>query len=284
MPRLLWQFRKPFLRKDRIYHVYNNIRIKIDPDTNFHWLNVVNYGGYEAVLLFEKFLRPGDIYVDIGSNYGYMAINAKKLVGDAGRVIAIEPEPKAQELLRFNAGLNNAGIDIVQKAISHSGGTGVFNVATETGLSRLDNLQKNTFGMILREKMEVQKITLDDLLADLAPGQQVRLVKMDVEGHELNILRGAGKLLARRDCIFMLEINHGALSQNDTTLKDILDFFTSHAYKVFWVHSHSADWFRIGRMPTLEEAKDHQKFSGIYADILAVADNQVSDLSLIKAR
>lgn len=270
MPKILWYCRRLFLRKDSLYKVYNNLTIKIDPETNFHWLNVVNYGGYEAVLLFEKYLRPGDIYVDIGANYGYMSINAKKLVGPNGRVIAVEPEPRAAGLLKFNAGLNNSEIEIVQKAISDSEGKASFNVATETGLSRMDNLKKNTFGMELAERIEVQKTTLDKLAVELAPDKDLRLVKIDVEGHELSILRGASSVLAKGKTIFMLEINHGALSQNDLTLKDIAEFFISRGYKVFWIHSHAADWFRIGRAPSLEELRDCRKFNNVYADIIAI--------------
>lgn len=261
------------MKKDSIYKVYNNIKIKIDPNTNFHWLNVVNYGGYEAVLLFEKYLRPGDIYIDIGANYGYMAINAKKLVGDLGTVIAIEPDPRALSLLKFNAELNKSRIDIIQKAIADSEGESGFNVATEIGLSRLDNLSNDMLGVTMQERIMIQKTTLDKLVADFIPHKDIRLVKMDVEGHELRILRGATQVLANRKTMFMLEINHGALSLNKVTFKDILEFFLTRSYKVFWIHSHSADWFRIGRYPTLEEVSDYNKFINKYADIIAIPDN-----------
>lgn len=258
------------MKKDSIYKVYNNIKIKIDNNTNFHWLNVVNYGGYEAVLLFEKYLKPGDIYIDIGANYGYMAINAKRLVGATGTVIAIEPEPRVLNLLKFNADLNKCRMNIVQKAISDSEGESSFNVATEIGLSRLDNLRNNTFGMILQEKVIIQKTTLDKLVADLIPNKDIRLVKMDVEGHELSILRGATLVVANCKTIFILEINHGALLQNDIAFKDILEFFLTRSYKVFRIHSHSADWFRIGRYPTLEEVTGYKKLENVYADIIAI--------------
>ncbi|MBU4376663.1 MAG: FkbM family methyltransferase [Candidatus Omnitrophica bacterium] len=284
MPKILWYTRRLFTSKDSIYEAYNNIRIKIDNDTNFQWLNVVNYGGFEAVLLFEKYLRPGDIYIDIGANYGYMAINAKRLVGDKGVVIAIEPEPRALDLLKFNADMNNCKINIIQKVISNSEGESNFNVATETGLSRLDNSKNSTFGMILQEKIIVQKTTLDKVVTDLIPNKDVRLIKIDVEGHELKILQGVSQLITKRKTLFMLEINHGALSQNDVIFKDILEFFKTHFYKVFWIHSHSADWFRIGRYPTLEEVTDHKKFDNKYADIIAVPEELALQIGITQKR
>ena len=147
VPKVLWFSRKLFMSEDPVYDVYNNIKIKIDNETLFHWLNIFNYDGYETILLFEKYLTPGDIYVDIGANYGYMSINAERLVGDNGLVIAVEPEPRVRDLLKFNATLNKSKLKIVPKAISDSPGEANFNVATEIGLSRLDNAKKNTGGI-----------------------------------------------------------------------------------------------------------------------------------------
>lgn len=273
VPWLLWRLfltRRVCARADHVYPAYNNIHLKIDPSVNFHWLNVVNYGGYEAVLLFERFLKPGDVYLDVGANYGYMSINAAKIVGPDGRVIAVEPEPRARELLQFNASLNDSKIEIVPKAISDVPGTANFNVATEMGLSRLDNSRKNTSGMILQENVTVQKTTVDLLVSEMIPNRDITLLKMDVEGHEMRILQGAAALIAKQKTMFMLEINFGALAQNELSFKDIFEFFNARGYDVFWIHSHSADWFRLGRQPTLEKVEDHTNYLNRNADILAV--------------
>jgi FkbM family methyltransferase len=273
MPWLLWKLfssGRICAQVGHIYPAYNNLELKIDPTVNFHWLNVVNYGGYEAVLLFERFLKPGDVYLDIGANYGYMSINAAKIVGPAGRVIAVEPEPRAGELLKFNARLNDARIEIVPKAISDVPGTANFNVATEMGLSRLDNARKNTSGMILQENVTIQKTTVDLLISEMIPDRDITLLKMDVEGHEMRILQGAAALVARQKTMFMLEVNFGALAQNDLSFKDIFEFFATRGYDVFWIHSHAADWFRLGRQPTLEKVKDYANYLNRNADILVI--------------
>jgi len=273
VPKLLWFSRKLFMKKEPVYDMYNNIKIRIDNDTLFHWLNVFNYDGYETILLLEKYLKPGDIYIDIGANYGFMSINADRLVGDNGLVIAVEPESRVRSLLKYNADLNQSKLTIIDKAVSDSSGEASFNVATEIGLSRLDNSRQNTFGMDLEKKVTVQKTTLDILVDDLVPDKDIKLVKMDVEGHEMSILKGASQVLAKHKTMFMLEINHGCLSQSELGFKDILEFFVARSYKVFWIHSHSADWFRIGRQPTLEEVTDHTKYLNKYADIIAIPDN-----------
>lgn len=270
VPKILWYTRKFFMKKDSIYNVYKNIRVKIDNETKFHWLNIFHYDGYETILLLEKYLNPGDTYIDIGANYGYMSINADRLVGNSGLVISIEPEPRVRDLLRFNTRLNKSKLTIVDKAISDSVGEASFNVATEIGLSRLDNSKQNTFGMDLNNKVTVQKTTLDRIISDFVHDRNVKFVKIDVEGHELNILNGASNLISKNRTIFMLEINHGALSQSDLGFKDIFEFFVERSYKVFWIHSHSADWFRIGRSPSLVEVKNYSELENIYVDIIAI--------------
>jgi hypothetical protein len=129
--------------------------------------------------------------------------------------------------------------------------------------------------MNLENKINIQKTTLDTLVDELFLEKNVKFVKIDVEGHELNIIKSSTNILTKGKTIFMLEINHGALLQNDVELKDILKYFSEYSYKVFWIHSHSADWFRVGRQPTLEEIKldDCKRFSGIYADVLAIPNS-----------
>jgi FkbM family methyltransferase len=269
MPRMLWAARGAFQRTDNTYDVYNGLRLKIDPNTNFHWLNVVNYGGFEDVLLFERLLRPGGVCVDIGANYGYMSINASKIVGPSGMVVAVEPEPRALELLEHNIGLNNAGVITVPRALSDHCGTASFNLATETGLSRLDNPGRDDFGMVRTEVITVETTTLDSLLEEIAPGRAIDLVKMDVEGAELQVLRGAETLLDRRRTHFILEINHGHLDHNNLSFTDVWAFFTSRGYDVYWIQSYGGALVHFGDRLRLEFVHEPKSYVGKYADMLA---------------
>jgi FkbM family methyltransferase len=266
---MLWAARGAFRRSDNTYDVYNGLRLKIDPDTNFHWLNVVNYGGFENVLLFERLLRPGGAYVDIGANYGYMSINASRIVGPSGMVIAVEPEPRALALLEHNIGLNKASTIVVSRAMSDRAGSADFNVATETGLSRLDNPGRDDFGMVRNEVITVETVTLDSLLEQVAPGRAIDLVKMDVEGTELKVLSGASKLLDRRRTCFILEVNHGHLDHNSLSFSDVWAFFTTRGYDIYWIQSYGAALVHFGDRLRLDLVRAPGSYVGKYADILA---------------
>lgn len=271
VPKVIIWMKGTLFRKDEPYNAYRNIKICLDPTVGFHCLNVLNHGGYEVVKTFEKFLSPGDVYIDIGANLGFMSLNAEKIVGPTGKVISFEPDPKILPILKNNISINNSAILLVEKAVCDKEGTEVFNIATESGLSRLDNKQQNLFGMELSEKVTVETNTLDNFLAELLPNRPIQFIKIDVEGHELRILRGADSTLKKYRPTLFLEINHGALRQNNVSFADILDHMKQYSYECYFVNSHGADWFRLGRRPTYRRiADDHHLYLNRPLDLLCV--------------
>ncbi len=273
VPRLIWWLRKFLQNSSNTYQMYKGLKMRIDHSTRFHWANVFHYGGYETVFILEKFLRKGDVYIDIGANYGYLSINAASLVGDAGLVIAVEPEPRVREMLAHNLWLNKANVSIEPSAISEVEGEISFNVAKEIGLSRLDNTSKSNHGLDLEERVTVPVTTLDSCVAKHCPESLVRLIKIDVEGHELNILKGASNIFKINTAIFILEVNHGALAESGLSFTDLWEFLNDKNYIVYKVNSHSADWFRFGRQPSFVKIIDPLQINGEYVDVIAVPNS-----------
>lgn len=258
-------------RPETEYSVYNNIKLRIDSTVAMHCLNVLNYSGHEAVKTFEVFLNRGDVYVDVGANLGYMALNAEQIVGPQGTVIALEPDSKTLPLLKKNKRINNSKIIIVEKAATDHQGVDSFHIAAESGQSRLCNSKQNLHGMVHLTDIHVPTDTLDHIVAEFVPGQRVTFIKIDVEGHELRVLQGATGLLTNdRPAIFM-EINHGALAQNDIGLKDLVKYLQGFSYVPYYVNSHAADWFRLGRTPTYRPMSGRlDKFMSKPFDMLAL--------------
>ena len=159
-------------------------------------------GCYEACefALLSRRLGPGMTFVDVGANIGLYTVAAAKLVGATGRVYAFEPEPGNYALLQHNLELNEARNVVTEKMA-------VGCAATERNL----NISRNSIGThsLLRrpqssvaadrEAIQVQVITLDEYFADV-PGR-VDTLKVDVEGYEPFVLKGAARLLARVELI-----------------------------------------------------------------------------------
>jgi FkbM family methyltransferase len=160
----------------------------------------------EAVL---RLLEPGDVAVDAGANVGYMTSVMAARVGPGGAVHAFEPHPVLLGLLEQNARSWAARpwtgrVEVHPVALSDTGGRGALNVPEgfeqNMGVATLGALAD---GMPLHATIDVPLRTLDDCLAD--EDASVGVLKLDVEGHEHAVLRGAAGLLRRgrvRDVVF----------------------------------------------------------------------------------
>ena len=256
------------------YNTYRKIKLKIYPNVGFHCLNILNHGGFDTIKIFEKYLKSGDNFIDIGANLGYMSINASKIVGSKGKIIAFEPDNTIYNLLENNISLNNAENIILNKiGLTNYNGEASFNIATESGLSRLDNNNNNLEGLILQTKTTIKVNTLDSYLLDHNfTNIKIQMIKIDVEGQELNILKGAINVLKDSNPIIILEINPGALIQNDLSLTNIINFLDPLNYDSFFINSHSADFIRFSRNPTFEKItlSNIEEFTSKNFDLLAI--------------
>jgi FkbM family methyltransferase len=149
----------------------------------------------------RRWLKPGMRVVDVGANYGVYTLAAALAVGREGRVWAFEPTPESAEYLERSLGLN-VGISakLVRLAISDHAGEVPFlltgspeenAVATDPGASGAVGLRA---------------ARLDDLAGEWG---DVDFLKLDVEGHEAQAIRGGSRFLAERSPLVMLEIRSG---------------------------------------------------------------------------
>ena len=131
-------------------------------------------------------LRPEDLFVDVGSNVGGYTVLASAVAG--ARSIAFEPVPETYTELLRNVRLNS--IDSLVQAHCCALGEAAGTVRMTAGRGGLNHVVMNGEAAIT---VEVEAARLDTVLA----GAECRLMKMDAEGFELNILRGAPETLAR---------------------------------------------------------------------------------------
>jgi FkbM family methyltransferase len=149
---------------------------------------ILRYGSSEpqSLALVRSQLRPGGVFLDVGGHVGQYAIEAAMVVGEAGRVVVFEPNPKAFLFLKKNVALNALkNVDLVlAAATSHPSTIGMIDPpAGNWGMSR----QRTRDGSA--EDYRVAGLRIADALCDMGV-QFVDMVKMDVEGHELEALEG----------------------------------------------------------------------------------------------
>lgn len=146
-------------------------------------------GGYERAerCVCRQLIRPGGVVLDVGANYGIYTQLAAKLVGEAGKVVAFEPGPALPVLRSIirRAELNN--VVLVPCAVGHE--VGRATMAVPGHQPALATLRTNAEQLDLRE---VEVIRLDTCAA--VPDSEIDLIKIDTEGYEAEVLRGAERL------------------------------------------------------------------------------------------
>jgi FkbM family methyltransferase len=158
-------------------------KVRVLPDRFISW-NTVEYAAFRAAA------APGGIALDVGANAGAYALLFGQWIRPGGRVFAFEPSPEAFEGLRRHVELNGlAGVvELVRAAVSDVGGTAALIGAGHHGTSRLA-----APGEAGTETVET--VTIDAFCA--THGITPTLIKIDVEGFELEALRGARETIAR---------------------------------------------------------------------------------------
>lgn len=155
---------------------------------------------------FERALRPGDSFLDVGAHAGYYTLLASMLVGDSGRVWAFEPNPRNFGYLERNVEINGrANVECVPAAVSRG-----------TGVARFAMAGSGTGHLSAAGALEVRTLSLDGFCAERA--LRPAAVKVDVEGAELEVLEGAAELLREaRPTIFLSthgpELHRAALAR-----------------------------------------------------------------------
>ena len=184
-------------------------------------------------------LRPGDCFVDVGAHIGYFTLPAAKAVGLSGRVIAIEPSPGSADLLRANAELNGLDwITVFEVAASdHNGPEVLFRSPKSPMWNRLVRFPVRD-GM---DTISVSAKTIDSILAECGWPPIVGM-KVDVEGAELDVLRGSTGCLGRNPNAFVIVEMEGRMRLEHSLA--VLHFLEGQGY--------GFRLFKRGTTPTAE--------------------------------
>ncbi|BBC73980.1 conserved hypothetical protein [Altererythrobacter sp. B11] len=143
-----------------------------------------------VIAAIRRLLRPGDVFVDAGANIGIYSVLAARLVGPDGRVVAFEMMPDTAEILRTHLVDNNCDNAVVIEAAlwSRSGDKVTAHVSDgKYGQASISTGSGN-------RTTEVETIALSEALSEF---DRIALIKMDLEGAELEALKGAEPLLDR---------------------------------------------------------------------------------------
>jgi len=188
-----------------IKEIAPGVRLFLDLSDHAISLNILR-GHYEEEELgfVRTILKPGDSAVDVGGHIGFFTMHMAAAVGPEGRVYAFEPLETNAALLERSVAENGFGdrVKFLRAAVGASAGTATLTFPLETLNSGGAYLLRGT-PLAGNQRREVPLVSLDTL--DLR--RPVRFIKMDVEGAEPQVLRGAAHILAEDRPVILSELH-----------------------------------------------------------------------------
>jgi len=149
------------------------------------------------------FLQPGMIFYDLGANIGYVTLLAARLVGETGKVFSFEPDaPTATRLLRNIEKNGFRNVTVLEAGVWSSSGNLNFVPADASSPDR--GLGRLSLGAPSSGSTPVRSVALDDFIRDAPPPNGL---KCDVEGAEVEALRGASALLRKHHPWMIVELH-----------------------------------------------------------------------------
>ena len=197
-----------------------------------------HYYEHEDVATFRRLVRSGSVVFDVGANIGQYTLLASKLVGKTGRVYAFEPSPVVLKRLKYHLEMNHEdNVELVCKAVSDRSGTADFYQANESGNQGVGSLlpaESYRARARANEAIEVDTITLDDF-CEKHGVDHIDVLKVDVEGFDLDVLKGAEKVLSRSPRVVVLaEVEPLNLAQRGLTYNDFIQYMHERGFRPYY--------------------------------------------------
>jgi FkbM family methyltransferase len=221
----------PFLYNRRIHYLGKTFTNWEGNSYLYEFLFLNQTYEYPIYQYAKEQLHEGDIFIDVGANEGFFPIVLSDFLGTTGRSYAIEANPSNLHLLRKNIVHNQIqNIEVISGAVSNTSGTGtLYDCNTNKMWSSLNKPHPECFSYT-RQKINTH--TLDELVQGQRVNiSRIKIIKIDVEGGELEVLQGATKLLAKSNAHWIIELN-----LRSYPLHKVLALFPKHQVHYFPQH------------------------------------------------
>lgn len=211
-----WNLARTVVSQKMVLPMPNDLHVIVPNQSNFATgLYLHQLYDFGNMAFFCHFLRPDDLLLDVGANVGIYGLLSAKSTGC--KVIACEPAPDTFRTLTDNVRLNRLDdrIDLHNVAVGDTDGTLTLSV----GQHGLNHVVQGGGTTVLQHR-------LDDIIDDRTP----RALKLDVEGYEMHVLRGARRILSNPAFkVVMVEIN-GLIERYGGTVDGIRAHLQSHGF------------------------------------------------------
>ena len=176
--------------------------------------------------IFISYLKKGDIVIDVGANIGTLTLLSASLVKEDGKVYAFEPNPRTYKYLLKNIKLN--GLNNIK--------TFCIAIGAKNSVAELADLRTDDMNYIITDKpgnirtIKTKLSSLDEVMPSSI--KKINLLKIDTEGYELFVLKGASNVLDITECIYYESWEKHFTKLNYRT-QDISFLLKENGFKIF---------------------------------------------------
>ncbi len=202
----------------------------------WYWSKKLGREAYDAPVFLElaRILSPGDACLDIGANVGQYSVNLSQIVGPSGKIWAFEPVPYTRAILRLVLGYCGiANVRVMSEALSDTSVSTTMVTPVDTWGVPQVGLSYICEACVSKKEVThtIAMLPLDEVLMGNADFfVSGGFVKIDVEGHELYVLRGARSFLTRCRPVLLIEIDPDMSRRAGVDVQDTLQFLTDIGY------------------------------------------------------
>jgi len=236
LTKLYYPYLAPRNGEREIIQLANGINLNVDSNEYIQSLLYL-FGDYETstVTLLGKILNNGDTVIDVGANIGYISLVCAKSVGVKGKVYSFEPDPKNFGYLSENIALNESNnIQSYQLALSNKIGT------LKLFHSKIDH-NAGAHSMVYNERVvsndyvEIKAFKFDEseIQSQLI---KIDLIKIDVEGVEMDVLEGMHNTIQKFKPILLIEISAEYQNMRGLSVKGFKEYLlNTHGYNSYTI-------------------------------------------------
>ncbi len=229
----------------------NGHLLYVDPQDETMSAHMIAYGHWESWVysVVMSLISPGDRVIEVGANVGYYTMAMAAQAGSQGSVIAFEANPRLADLIRRSAYINGFPdrVKVVPKAVLDQPGLIPFEISRKhSGWGYVNIWDRTAYDDSI--VLQVEAVRLDDL-----GGDAVDFIRMDAEGSEPFILRGAERLLRANPQVTICTEWSPVQMASRTSVPDFVDWLSGLGFH-FWRIEHDSTLSRVPpeRMAGLE--------------------------------
>lgn len=230
--KILFIFRNFFKNSSSIYTLKNGSKVFLDLDDYFEGTYLWNFYEISCLQIIRAILKEEDSFVDIGTNKGLISLQALSIIGSKGHVFCFEPNPELVSYINKNFKINFfKNFTVINRPLSNIKEKVKFAIGKQHAFSKITtSINQTKFDV--EKYLDLETIKFDEYIYDSVENiENISLVKIDAEGHDIKIIIGMKKFLSNIKPTLIFEYS----DDQSAYLHELNEIITPLGYKIYLV-------------------------------------------------